>query len=108
MAVRTLWLRFTGKIETQKDGVTKKWVVTFESNEDTTHMRYMIGTQTFDGEGLTEEEKIGKWTDILLGEQGMRDHELEDQYGLDCYALLAARGSLYPLRSDGGQPALRR
>lgn len=67
----------TGKIETQKDGVTKKWVVTFESNEDTTHMRYMIGTQTFDGEGLTEEEKIDKWTDILLGEQGMQTTSLK-------------------------------
>lgn len=45
-------------------------------------MRYMIGTQTFDGEGLTEEEKIGKWTDILLGEQGMQTTSLKTSMDL--------------------------
>ena len=61
----------SGIIRTLRDGVTKEWYVTFESNEDATQMVYMVGDQTYSGEGLTEEEKIDKWTETLLGEQGM-------------------------------------
>lgn len=63
-------VEITGKVEKYADG-SYKWVVQYTINQDVTKLRYCITDMTFDGENMTEEEKISAWTDNVVGDNGM-------------------------------------